>query len=72
MKLEPCPFCGGTAAMQEVERCDVGLSFPDHYVQCRNCGASGPIGGTLNAGEQQAANLWNRRATHGVGGRDAA
>lgn len=61
-KLADCPFCGSEAAFAEAETCDVGISFPLHYVKCPTCNASSALGGKLDAGKQQAAQFWNRRA----------
>jgi len=60
-ELKPCPFCGSAAIFDEVEQNEVGLSFPDNYVRCSVCFASGPVGKVLNKGKFLAANLWNHR-----------
>ena len=39
MEIKPCPFCGS-------ENLSVG-GF-ENYIKCKNCGAAGPDGSTLN------------------------
>lgn len=45
-QIKPCPFCGS-------ENLSVG-GF-ENYIKCKNCGAAGPDGSTLN----EAFNKWN-------------
>lgn len=45
-QIKPCPFCGS-------ENLSVG-SF-ENYIKCKNCGAAGPDGSTLN----EAFDKWN-------------
>lgn len=45
-KIKPCPFCGS-------ENLSVG-GF-ENYIKCKNCGAAGPDGSTLN----EAFDKWN-------------
>jgi len=49
--LKSCPFCGGSAAVE---------NGPAHiwYVQCKDCGIDGRIGRI----EKEAIDAWNRRA----------
>jgi len=50
IKLKPCPFCG------EVEN----LSNEGHYVECSNCGATGP--NKFPVPDQKLTDsLWNTR-----------
>jgi Lar family restriction alleviation protein len=53
--LKSCPFCGGSAAVE---------NGPAHiwYVQCKGCGTDGRIGKT----EQDAIDAWNRREPSSV------
>lgn len=46
MEIKPCPFCGS-------ENLSVG-GF-ENYIKCKNCGAAGPDGSTLN----EAFDKWN-------------
>lgn len=51
-KLEPCPFCGGTAAFERL-----GTNRQSCIVNCENCGAR------MEANEtgEYCGNQWNRR-----------
>jgi len=57
-KLEPCPFC---------QSADVSLSYSTNlsgdidgrFVECENCGASGPI---CDSTTVEAITAWNTRA----------
>lgn len=50
--LLPCPFCGG----KEHRSVDVG--YEAHAIECRDCGATGPMGKGRRA---EAFPAWNRR-----------
>lgn len=51
--LEPCPFCGKSGGLH-----DSGV-----YMECLDCGASGPeVGYCSNATDDGSARLWNTRA----------
>ncbi len=52
-ELKACPFCG------EKQQNVISNGFKNHFVECENCGASGPAGDT----EASAIAEWNRRAT---------
>lgn len=50
--LLPCPFCGGE------EHRSVDIGYRSHAIECRKCGATGPLG----EGPRSAAfPAWNRR-----------
>jgi hypothetical protein len=61
--LLPCPFCGGSAYHDRVER-DGYEAFPDdpdrwsHVVRCRSCAAAS---GWSKSGPEGAARWWNMR-----------
>ena len=53
--LKPCPFCGGKAELDDSAR--------DHWIACRNCGASPrlePL--ACDVSKASAIKIWNRRA----------
>lgn len=50
-KLKPCPFCGGEAKI-------IGAIGAVFCARCTECGAETQS----ELSEQQAAELWNRRA----------
>lgn len=62
-ELKKCPFCGGEARKnaQEVKK---GYRFL--YVDCKRCGATGPIIRTIKPRvkdeDNQSITAWNRRA----------
>lgn len=49
--LKPCPFCESDL----VEGRSFLTEGPNHYVFCKSCGVSGPLGQTAD----EAARLWN-------------
>ena len=49
-ELKPCPFCGS----KNVDVTKIGPE--DWWLQCRGCGATGPIGES----EEETIKLWNR------------
>lgn len=51
IKLKPCPFCGGEAKI-------IGAIGAVFCARCTECGAETQS----ELSEQQAAELWNRRA----------
>lgn len=53
-ELLPCPFCGGT------NLCELGYDGLV-FIGCHTCATCGPSG----EDEEQAAELWNRRAENG-------
>ena len=56
--LKPCPFCGGRAAYDEIEKTN------DTIVRCQGCYAAGAPGGNSvrpDAPDPVAAAAWNRR-----------
>ena len=55
-KLEPCPFCGGTAELHTYS----SSIKTDHNVYCRCCGASSAYMSNTN----EAINMWNNRVTY--------
>ncbi len=50
VRLSPCPFCGGSGQFDRI-------AGDKHFVECRNCSASGPVGES----KDEAATLWNVR-----------
>lgn len=58
VKLEPCPFCGGTN-LSEAAVSNTGGNV--RYVWCRTCNAEGPWSSSREG--ISAAAAWNRRAT---------
>ena len=56
--LSACPFCGGTdLRFGEIQEMEVGMSWPDYFVQCRSCQGSAGSGSR----KEIAAEKWNRR-----------
>jgi Lar family restriction alleviation protein len=54
-ELKPCPFCGGAA------EADYGYyDYNLHGVHCSECGA---YVSTMKDDPEDAAQMWNRRAT---------
>lgn len=63
--VDPCPFCGGRAEVAEVERTEVGMSFPYFVVSCRGCGASGSVAEKFGTeGMLLAIEKWNTRKSN--------
>ena len=60
MKLKPCPFCGSTEVDFDGTLVPVDSEewTGDSWVICENCGCSSAICDS----EEEAANVWNRRA----------
>ena len=52
--LKPCPFCGGTAKVED-------MGYP-HHVFCTKCHVSMIGHGFGKDGEKDAIEKWNRRA----------
>ena len=70
--LKPCPFCGGEA---EHSVGKTGDGRPWHYVECIECGASGPTGAYADHNIDVVrfrASQWNTRTTLAelTGGKD--
>jgi transcription elongation factor Elf1 len=57
-KLLPCPFCGGEAAV-----CDIEKPFVNGWIGCQRCRC---FIDRVKNGEPQAIAAWNRRASDGV------
>lgn len=55
--LRPCPFCGGTAALEH-------MGWP-HHVYCEMCTARVTSTKYGDEGDVEAMQRWNRRATDG-------
>ena len=58
-ELKPCPFCGGKADFEEIERCYSDISWT---VMCTQCGASI---GVHSVDKIDVVETWNRRADNG-------
>jgi Lar family restriction alleviation protein len=56
IELLPCPFCGWTNSVWEVER--LAYDWITYAAACANCEARGKIADT----REEAAFAWNRRA----------
>lgn len=54
-ELKPCPFCGGSARVLELN----GFYQHTHFVSCDTCNAAGDTRET----EEAAIEAWNRRVT---------
>ena len=57
--LKPCPFCGGKADFEEIERYYSDISWT---VMCTQCGASI---GVHSVDKIDVVEVWNRRAENG-------
>jgi len=55
MKLEQCPFCGESYAINVLDASDQYVS--SFWVTCGNCDAEGPVADT----EDDAVEKWNKR-----------
>lgn len=64
LKINPCPFCGGTNCEVSAENC-----WTDHHVECEDCLCQGPSA-TLGCRdpeedtidlEAEAIQMWNDR-----------
>ena len=60
-ELAPCPFCGGEAIMSA----DKNKAGPRYYVRCGNHTCSVMAFTLCKKTEEEAAKVWNRRATDG-------
>lgn len=61
VELKPCPFCGGEALLRENKNSFV----PRFYVRCGNKDCSVVCSTCNRDTQEEAANLWNRRADNG-------
>jgi Lar family restriction alleviation protein len=60
-KLKPCPFCGGKA---ELVKSNMTLTFADSFcVRCDNLGCFIRPNTPHRLSDEDAINIWNRRAT---------
>lgn len=66
MKIKPCPFCGGEAAIVENTRWDGHVSYKTKCVECKECRvktrektSSGYYGDYCT--DEEISNLWNTR-----------
>lgn len=67
VEIKPCPFCGSDNTEVYQQTGDWGYSSSKAYVECRRCGAKGPLvedGNYSLSSEQQirlAISKWNDR-----------
>lgn len=62
--LKPCPFCGGKAERKETEKyIGLGRSIPQYYIRCGNEDCSLYVATCNRDTEEEAVEIWNRRAT---------
>lgn len=57
---KPCPFCKSENLSIISENLSI-ITGPKDYVECRNCGARGPIAMCEKAIASKALELWNTR-----------
>lgn len=59
IELKPCPFCGGKAGIMLGDPDNVGRRC--EYVECLDCGATGPLYWRSTKTHTRPINGWNKR-----------
>ncbi len=57
VELKPCPFCGGEAKMLDLRKAHLGVFY---FVECRERKCQ--VKTRYLCTEEEAAEVWNRRA----------